>query len=116
MDFITEITQNTDMLMVAVVVGVIVAVITEAIKYFVTVELSTRQVQTFTLFAGWLLGMGAMFLADGTFPIYSLAGLAGGVWSQGIYDVIAKGVGFAPADSGSNDDPYEEDITEGEDY
>lgn len=86
--------QDSELVIVAIVIGLLVAVATELVKHFTNDGLTVPQIQLLNLTLGWVGGMVAMYFFSGNFLAYSVLGLAGGVWAPGIYDVIIKGLGL----------------------
>ncbi len=78
-------------LAVTVVIAVFVAVVTEVTKYFDKNEkLSARAIQLLTLVLGLIGGLIALSVFGGDFSTYVWLGLAGGVMSSGIYELVTK--------------------------
>lgn len=89
-----DIIQDLESMIIAVVIGLFVAVITEIVKNTVNKELTIKQIELINLLSGWIWGMVAMIAFGGDFTSFSLMGLAGGVWAPGIYDIVVKGLGL----------------------
>lgn len=89
-----ELLKDIDMLVIAVVIGVLVSAVVEVVKAKIQIDLTEEDVRHVALVLGWLGGMVAMYLAEGDFTSYSIIGLAGGVWSSGIYEFIGKRLGI----------------------
>lgn len=87
-----DLTGNIDFVVIAISIGLLVAVITELVKAIPQFTLNTQQLQLVNLFAGWVLGLGYMVAFGGDFTTYTILGLVGGVMAPGIYDVIIKGL------------------------
>lgn len=84
--------DDLEMLIIAVIIGVIVAVIQEFIVKMLYSDMTTQKLNLLNIFLGWVLGMLALLFFSGEFVTFSILGLAGGVWSPGIYDVVVKGL------------------------
>lgn len=94
MEFVLELLQDIDMLMIAVVIGVIVSAVVEGIKVYIQKDLTEEGIRLIALVLGWLGGMVALFITKGDFTSFSIVGLAGGIWSSGIYEFIGKRLGI----------------------
>lgn len=84
--------DDLEMLIIAIIIGVLVAVVQEFIIKALYSDMTTQKLNLLNVFLGWLFGMVALLLFSGEFVTFSILGLAGGVWSPGIYDVIVKGL------------------------
>ena len=81
-----EILTELDTMVIAVVIGIITSFLVQVIK---GLELpSVEKIQGLNILIGLLLGLLSMFLTDYTFTASVIIGLAGGVYSPGIYDMV----------------------------
>ena len=94
MNEILDMLQDVDMLLIAIVIGIVVAGILEAVKYFTKNQLTEDQIKLSTLFLGLIGGVVAMYLNSGDFTTYGIVGIAGGIYAPSIYEFIIKRFGF----------------------
>lgn len=95
MEYVLEVLQDVDMVIMAVVVGIIVSAVVEGIKAKIQIDLTEEDVRHVALVLGWVGGMVAMYITGGDFTSFSIIGIAGGIWSTGIYEFIGKRLGIS---------------------
>lgn len=81
-----EILAELDTMVIAVVIGIITSFLVQIIK---GLEIQTiEKIQGLNIIIGLTLGLLSMFFTDYTFTSSVIIGLAGGVYSPGIYDMV----------------------------
>lgn len=82
---------NANLIAVALLFGVVIAVLTEVLKHFdKQAKLTEQQIQLFTLVLGMALGLGTMYFITLDFWVYIALGVASAWVSTGVYEHAIK--------------------------